>query len=226
MCQPWNLSANNVSLKSTLLGRLVYSQGLTRNLMMLLKRNAEGLSTGPDTRVSKVVNDTLALKNPRLDDFDRVFTSQTGGPAPLFPFDDILEYYKWASSHTALPTVEVPLLTINAADDPIVRSLPAHVDNPHVVMVVTSGGGHLGWFGKGPGLFGTSRWVTKPIIEWLEMAGERFVLEKRGAAMYIDKEGFIRVYERDDLGCKVVPGGGIVDENVQTALYEGKWQGL
>ncbi|KAF8917536.1 AB-hydrolase YheT [Mucidula mucida] len=223
---PWNLSANNVSLKSTLLGRFLYSRGLTKNLMTLLKRNAEGLSTGPDTRVSKAVNDTLALKNPRLDDFDRVFTSQTGGPAPLFPFDDILEYYKWASSHTALPTVEVPLLTINAADDPIVRKIPAHVDNPYLVMVVTAGGGHLGWFGKGPGLFGTSRWVTKPVVEWLEMAGERFVLEKRGAATYIDKEGFVRVDERDDLGCKVVPGGGIVDENVQNALYEGKWQGL
>ncbi len=219
--QPWNISENYISVKNTILGRLCYMPVTSKSMMALLKRNAEGLSTGPDTRISKAVNDTLALKNPRLDDFDRVFSSQIGGPPPLFPFDDILEYYKWASSHTALPTVKVPLLTINAADDPIVRKLPAHVDNPYVVMVVTAGGGHLGWFEKGPGLFGTSRWVTKPVIEWLKMAGERFVLEKRGAAMYIDKEGFVRVHERDDLGCKVVPGGGIIDENVQNALYEG-----
>ncbi|KAF8891543.1 AB-hydrolase YheT [Mucidula mucida] len=218
---PWNISENYISVKNTILGRLCYMPVTSKSMMALLKRNAEGLSTGPDTRISKAVNDTLALKNPRLDDFDRVFSSQIGGPPPLFPFDDILEYYKWASSHTALPTVKVPLLTINAADDPIVRKLPAHVDNPYVVMVVTAGGGHLGWFEKGPGLFGTSRWVTKPVIEWLKMAGERFVLEKRGAAMYIDKEGFVRVHERDDLGCKVVPGGGIIDENVQNALYEG-----
>lgn len=152
------------------------------SLMVLLKRNAEALCTGSDPRVVKVVQTALAMKNPTLQSFDKTFNSQIGGPSPLFPFDKVEEYYKWASSDIALPTVRTPLLTISAADDPIVRKIPPSVDNPHVIMVTTSGGGHLGWFEAGPGWFTVKRWIQKPVIEWLRMHGEELTFEGRGEA--------------------------------------------
>jgi predicted alpha/beta-fold hydrolase len=59
----------------------------------------------------------------------------------------------------------VPLLAVNAVDDPIVRALPDDVGgNGWVALIVTSGGGHLGWFGGGNGVFGIQRWITQPVL--------------------------------------------------------------
>lgn len=90
--------------------------------------------------------------------------------------------------------MRVPLLAINADDDPIVRVLPEEEirragragsgspgssegqkesgEGGNVVMVVTSGGGHLGWFS---GREGKRRWISKPIKEWLRAVDEEIV---------------------------------------------------
>jgi predicted alpha/beta-fold hydrolase len=66
-----------------------------------------------------------------------------------------------------LHTVGVPLLAINSADDPVVRALPEDAgENGLVALVATYGGGHLGWFEGGEGLFGLRRWITRPVLVW------------------------------------------------------------
>jgi len=40
-------------------------------------------------------------------------------------------------------------------------------------LVVTKGGGHLGWFEKD----GKRRWIVKPIVQWLEAVNEEIVWE-------------------------------------------------
>lgn len=68
-----------------------------------------------------------------------------------FRYKTVDDYYHDASSKTRLPGVRVPLLCVSAADDPISieRALPtreAVEQNPNVILCVTHGGGHLGFF--------------------------------------------------------------------------------
>lgn len=77
-------------------------------------------------------------------DIDSVITAQVYGI-------DVDEYYDNQSCLQAMPHVAVPMLCLNARDDPLID--PAMGDtaariarkNSNVVSVLTSHGGHLGW---------------------------------------------------------------------------------
>jgi hypothetical protein len=64
-----------------------------------------------------------------------------------------------------------PLLSINAFDDPILdgRTIPisSFTSSTHVYAAITGSGGHLGWF---DGVGKKSRWVLKPVREFLSAA--------------------------------------------------------
>ncbi|KAG8740273.1 hypothetical protein FRC10_004528 [Ceratobasidium sp. 414] len=62
---------------------------------------------------------------------------------------DAKEYYERNSSSKFLSGVRVPLLGLNACDDPIAaKTIPyrAAWTNEYFVLATTEGGGHLGWF--------------------------------------------------------------------------------
>ena len=67
-------------------------------------------------------------------------------------------YYAGSSSSLSIPHVRVPLLIIQAADDPIapVAAIPfeAIQANPQCLLVVTPSGGHLGWCSGPTGVLG------------------------------------------------------------------------
>ena len=173
--------------------------------------------------MAKAVHCALALDNPTLEKFDDTFTRFAGGAPPSFPFASVDDYYRWGSTHNAVRDVTVPYLAINAADDPVVRSTPTDAgSNGLVVMGVTAGGGHLGWFQAGPGYI--DRWTTKPVLEWLKLMGDDLVHKPITAApLYVDDEGFLREKGRPLFGCKEVSGGGIIDAN---GGEDGTLQGL
>lgn len=198
---------------------------MAKNLLRLLRRHAHTLEKFPNHYVTKACKEALQLENPTLAMFDHTFTSVAGGPPPNFPFSSGDEYYIFASSHKIVSQVTVPLLTINARDDPVVRHVPTeNRENGHVVMVLTRSGGHLGWFQDSSG-GNIERWTTKPVLEWLKVMGEDFVLEpkQRGRSIWVDEEGFLRERGHDHLGCKKIEGGGRIDGN---AGEEGILQGL
>lgn len=60
---------------------------------------------------------------------------------------------------------------VNAFDDPIIdgASLPISeiASSSHVYGAITGGGGHLGWF-EGPRA--RTRWILRPVSEWLTAA--------------------------------------------------------
>ena len=91
-----------------------------------------------------------------LYEFDRAYQCPTWG----YPTEEA--YYRDASSVDSLLAVRVPLLALNAADDPIASrwALPYSeaLQNPYTVLCTTSLGGHLGWFEVGGG-----RWHSKPV---------------------------------------------------------------
>ena len=190
------------------------------NLRNLVKKHLKALAQDPEHIVAKAAGAALNLNNPTLDKFDDTFTKIAGGPSPHFPFPDANTYYRWGSSHNMVQHITVPFLAINASDDPIVRHVPMNNGgNGLVVMELTKGGGHLGWFQAGPGY--VDRWTTKPVLEWLKLMVQDVVHDPkpRGLPLFVGEDGFLREEGVDNLlGCKEIEGGGLIDGNVDKGV--------
>ncbi|KDN51239.1 hypothetical protein RSAG8_00868, partial [Rhizoctonia solani AG-8 WAC10335] len=81
---------------------------------------------------------------------------------------DAKDYYERNSSSKFLSSVKVPLLGLNACDDPIAsETIPykAASSSNHFVLATTESGGHLGWFTQENGRL--KRWYTRPVVEFL-----------------------------------------------------------
>ncbi|KAI0776567.1 AB-hydrolase YheT [Trametes elegans] len=204
---PWDLHSVSYKLSNGAWLDRMYSRTLAHNMATLIKSNAHKLANNP--KLSEALPYLLALPSPTLWDFDRYYTFEERAQGAPCTFQSPGDFYRWASSHTALADVRVPLLAVNADDDPIVRDLPVDVGgNPRVALVVTRGGGHLGWFASQDESAQRTRWVKKPVLEWLRAVGEDLVVSlPRGRELYTDGE-FISEEGRPDLGCKEVEGGG------------------
>lgn len=184
------------------------------NILKLLKYHSASFFKDLDHCVAKAAKEALKLRNPTLELYDETFTRIAGGTGPPFPFETAEAYYIWGSSHHVINKITVPFLAINSSDDPIVRHVPMDGGgNGLVVMVLTQGGGHLGWFQRGSHFI--ERWTTKPVLEWLKIMGEGLLHDKfpSGLETWFDKDGFLRAKSRPHLGCRVIREGEIIDGN-------------
>ncbi|KAM5538983.1 hypothetical protein V8D89_007206 [Ganoderma adspersum] len=208
---PWDLVASSDRLESRLFHRLVYSRGMAQNLQNLVARHKDALSKFPESMLWRSFQAHLPKKDMTLMQFDDAITRLAGGPSPPFPFASARHYYVAGASHNVLDDIRVPFLAISAADDPIASSIPiGETDNPLVAIVVTNGGGHLGWFEAGK-TFGTlERWIRKPVLEWIRAISEHLVVEGDLGKPLHEVDGFLKEVGRDDIGCKEVEGGGHV----------------
>ncbi|KAJ3480947.1 hypothetical protein NLI96_g8005 [Meripilus lineatus] len=208
---PWDLTANSDRLESGPILR-IYSRGMAQNLSRVMARHSEALENFQTPELKDAMTALQALKNPSLRDFDNAVTRVVGGSSPPFPFETAHHYYAWGSSHKLLCDVKVPLLALNADDDPIVRVLP--IDDgpdalgPYVAFGVTRGGGHLGWFEQGSYWGHSKRWVAKPVVEWLRAMGNEMVHPRRNSKKLIEVDDFLKEEGGANIGCKVVEGGG------------------
>ncbi|KAF5315695.1 hypothetical protein D9611_004676 [Ephemerocybe angulata] len=211
---PWNLKHNNQGLLNTFVGKHIYSKGMGGNLQNLLRKHRQEITADPTHHVAVAANIALALKNPTLGEFDESFTRIAGGPPPHFPFANSDDYYVWGSSDKVIPQIAVPFLGINADDDPVVTRVPLEsVENGLVAIRMTRGGGHLGWFTAGDGF--VDRWTTQPVLEWLKLMGEDFIIEResKAAKMFVDEDGWLREEGRPHLGSKYLNQTLVVDGN-------------
>ena len=196
----------------------MYSRMLAKNMAVLIEANKEKLTRNP--KLATALPYLFSLPAPTLWDFDPFYACEEktevddsdAREGAALRWHTQGDFYRWASSHTALADVRVPLLAINADDDPIVRprDLPAEVgDNPLVALAVTAGGGHLGWFLS---LRRRTRWVRNPVLEWLCAVGRDLVIDhEEGESMFIsvcEREGFLCEASHPALGCQPVEGGG------------------
>ena len=104
---PWNLEVGSITLQSTWLGHEVYSKTMGTSMRRLFEEHVNELSKNSKVNVERI------RKINYLYEFDRELQGPTWG----YPTEGA--YYRDASSCDSLLAVRVPLLAINAEDDPV-----------------------------------------------------------------------------------------------------------
>ena len=97
-----------------------------------------------------------------IEDFDNFYTAR------LFGFGTAANYFRTQSARNFLGDIRVPGLLVQAKDDPLipysVYGNPVIGENPHLELVATEHGGHLGFLSRRQPRF----WLDGVLLDWLE----------------------------------------------------------
>ncbi|CAG8699259.1 19625_t:CDS:2 [Rhizophagus irregularis] len=155
IANPFDLVNGSRALEGTYAGKYIYSPAMASNLKEALARHEHMMKK--DKRL-----DLEYVKSANtLREFDSRLTTVS------FGYETVDHYYKDASSSQFIPKIKIPLLCLNAEDDPIAsqQCIPYNecIYNSNIILATTYYGGHLGWF---TGLWKPTRWCIKPLSEW------------------------------------------------------------
>lgn len=158
MCNPFDLVIADEDFHKGF--NNVYDRALANSLRAIFKKHAllfEGLDG--EYNIPKVAN----AKTVR--DFDDGLTRVS------FGFKSVDDYYSNSSSSDSIKNISIPLLCIQAENDPIAPSRGIPRDdikaNPNCLLIVTPQGGHLGWIAGDEAPFGCP-WTDPIVMEFLE----------------------------------------------------------
>ena len=161
MCNPFDLNACDVALQDGFFGT-VYSRAMAKNMRALFAPH-EHLFQGLPNYDNELVGNAKTVR-----DFDEAVTRVT------FGFPSVDAYYDASSSRLKIGDVRVPLLVVQAKDDPIAvhSAVPRDVikgktTKGPVVLVETESGGHLGWTAGAEAPFG-SPWPDVGAMQFFE----------------------------------------------------------
>lgn len=136
MCNPFDLNKCDENLQSGFFGK-IYSKSMANNMRTLFephKHLFQGL---------REYEPALVRKARTVRDFDEAITRVT------FGFESVDAYYNASGSKHKIADVRVPLLCVQAKDDPIasIEAIPREAIeiNENVILLETETGGHLGW---------------------------------------------------------------------------------
>uniref|UniRef100_A0A3Q0R787 Phospholipase ABHD3 n=1 Tax=Amphilophus citrinellus TaxID=61819 RepID=A0A3Q0R787_AMPCI len=129
---PWDAHKSCYSMEEPL-NWLLFNKHITRCLHRAVTRHRKILE--------KVVDVDYVLKARSIREFDERFTSL------VFGYKSCTDYYHDASPDKKLPSTAVPILCLNAADDPFSpqNAFPVNIvqELPNVALVLTAHGGHI-----------------------------------------------------------------------------------
>jgi predicted alpha/beta-fold hydrolase len=190
--------------------RYFYARGMGGNLRRLTSRHTDSIMKFPDSRLAQSLPELFSHRSLTLEQFDNLITIHSGGTSPPFPFASAHDYYMHASSHRVLGDVRIPFLAINSDDDPVVKHVPVYeTDNKWVALVVTRGGGHMGWFERIGN--GVRRWIRQPALEWFKTTVEKFEAPQRPVRSIRFEDGWLVESGKEHLGCKDIGVGGRIE---------------
>ena len=177
-------------------------------MLTLLRSHLPALESFPPSPNLPTPETLSSLKSPQLIEVDGIIVAKFGGATPPWPFPSATAYYAYASSDRSLADIRVPFLAISSKDDPIVQAVPTHCgENGWCAVVLTEGGGHLGWFEDKKGSwwkFDVQKWTRKPVLEWLKATVEDFERENMPNVEVEVVDGFTRERGRPEIGFKEI----------------------
>jgi predicted alpha/beta-fold hydrolase len=172
MCNPFDLTVSDDNFSKGF--NRIYDWNLAKSLRRIYK-NHHGLFIDAAARGTKAFDPEKALRAKTIREFDDALTRVS------FGWDSVDEYYAGSSSSLSIPGVKIPLLVIQAEDDPIapVHAIPFEQleKNESCMLILTPTGGHLGWC-RSPGVLGAP-WTDTALLEYFRACLEL----KRGAPL-------------------------------------------
>ncbi|KAI7905100.1 Alpha/Beta hydrolase protein [Cokeromyces recurvatus] len=156
VANPFDFRLSMELLSQSYIGRKIYSPKMAQNLKNTFARHMDIVVKGGK------INPDEVMAAQTIQEFDEACTRK------MFDYTTVNNYYRDASSCRFIEFVKIPLLCLNALDDPIAAADCIPYDeiktNPNVVLATTDYGGHLGWFEnvKYP-----TRWMVKPLTEFI-----------------------------------------------------------
>ena len=78
-------------------------------------------------------------KSKSLWEFDDVFTIKVHG------YKSVFDYYDDCSCSKTINDIQIPVLALNAIDDPFINPSAVTHDNENIILAKTKYGGHLGF---------------------------------------------------------------------------------
>ncbi|KAL3999122.1 Alpha/beta hydrolase family protein [Acanthocheilonema viteae] len=144
-------------------GRRAYNYLITENMKRLLRRNYD-MAVAPHVKTG-LINEQHLWAATSIMALDDSYTRRILG------YENVEEFYLDISSLSVIPKIKIPMVFMNALDDPLippclwhpVRELAA--TNEHFGFVLTKHGGHLGFL-EGNGIAPNSvTWLDRFIIE-------------------------------------------------------------
>lgn len=153
ICSPWDL---------LICGRFMNRRPVQKIYGRALMVGLQGYAQLHRSILSRLADWESIEKSSSLRDFDNHATRVLG------KFETVDTYYRRSSSSNYVENVSVPLLCINALDDPVCTSEAIPWDecraNKNVVLATTPHGGHLAFY----------EGITAPSIWWVRAVGEFF----------------------------------------------------
>ncbi|CAL5056856.1 unnamed protein product [Urochloa decumbens] len=158
MCNPFNLVIADEDFHKGF--NNVYDRALARALRTIFKKHALLFED-----IDGEYNIPKAANARTVRDFDEGITRVS------FGFKSVDDYYSNSSSSDSIKNVCIPLLCIQADNDPIApsRGIPREdiKANSNCLLIVTPKGGHLGWVAGDEAPFGCP-WTDPIVMEYLE----------------------------------------------------------
>jgi len=173
LCNPFNLMLSDRTISRGF--NRIYDRRLADSLRGILSSHRQIFE-----QQESPVDLEKALRCKSIREFDVAVT------VPTFGWKSVDDYYAGSSSCLSIPSVRVPLLCVQAENDPIAPEAAIPYDeikrNPRCVLVTTQRGGHLGWVGSEAGGIWGEPWTDKGVIEYLRAAlGQRRAVEEEVA---------------------------------------------
>ncbi|KDO34534.1 hypothetical protein SPRG_00597 [Saprolegnia parasitica CBS 223.65] len=141
---PYCLTTSSHHLMGSWLNRLTYNNIMTKNLIDVVFRQTNAHEVFQD---HPIVDLDHLRSATNLREYDDRFTRL------VFGYETVSDFYRQGSSVHYIKHIAIPTLFLSAYDDPICVQQGIPYDdcaaNPNIVLAVTHGGGHLGFY-EGP----------------------------------------------------------------------------
>ncbi|KAK9810879.1 hypothetical protein WJX73_005069 [Symbiochloris irregularis] len=159
MCNPFDLVKSDANFQKGF-SRL-YNSRLASSLSAIFRSHRHIFEQSQDPRPYDLQR---AANSKTIREFDDAITRIS------FGWPSVAEYYAGSGSCHSIPSVRIPLLCLQAENDPIApcQAIPfeALAENPNCTLVTTPAGGHLGWVAGRGAPFGAP-WSDQVALEWL-----------------------------------------------------------